>query len=246
MFSCALITDADNTLWDTDKVFAESQLSLLAFVEARTGTYYQGTDRLAFVRKFDQAIAETHHLHLRYPSHILVRALTKALRGEIPKYRNLSALEPTSWEKESVELYELNLKSLPPLRPGVRETFPKLAAFGIPVIVATEGSSERCQSRIRHWHLEGMVTTVVSAPKTTALYLRLSKLAKAEPSHCFVIGDQLDRDILPAKSAGLRTVYFPGGFAPKWAPKENEVQPDFVISSFSELLSVLNVAHRIF
>jgi hypothetical protein len=33
-----------------------------------------------------------------------------------------------------------------------------------------------------------------------------------------MIGDQLDRDIGPAKEAGLRTIYFPGGFAPGGRP----------------------------
>jgi putative hydrolase of the HAD superfamily len=54
-----------------------------------------------------------------------------------------------------------------------------------------------------------------------------------------MVGDQLDRDIAPAKEAGLTTIYFPSGFKPKWMPLEAEVRPDFKIESFAEVPAIV-------
>jgi hypothetical protein len=49
--------------------------------------------------------------------------------------------------------------------------------------------------------------------KTTEAYLELKRDARS--ASCFMVGDQLDRDI-KAAAAGFSTFYFPGGFAPYW------------------------------
>ena len=49
-----------------------------------------------------------------------------------------------------------------------------------------------------------------------------------------MIGDQLDRDIAPAKAAGLTTIFFPGGFRPKWQPAEGDVRPDYTVQDFNQ------------
>ena len=54
-----------------------------------------------------------------------------------------------------------------------------------------------------------------------------------------MVGDQLERDIRPAKEAGLRTIYFPGGFKPKWEASSNNVHPDYQISSFAEVPAIV-------
>jgi len=59
------------------------------------------------------------------------------------------------------------------------------------------------------------------------------------PADGFMVGDQLDRDIAPAKTAGLTTIYFPGGFKPGWHSAEEEVKPDFRIESFAEVPGIV-------
>ena len=59
------------------------------------------------------------------------------------------------------------------------------------------------------------------------------------PKRAFMIGDQLDRDIAPAKAAGLITVYFPGGFRPKWTPDESSIGPDFKVSDFMQAAQIV-------
>ena len=70
-----IVTDADNTLWDTDAVFRDAQLLLLSRVESAVGAPCPEADRLLFVRRYDQALAQNHHLHLRYPPQLLVRSV---------------------------------------------------------------------------------------------------------------------------------------------------------------------------
>lgn len=59
------------------------------------------------------------------------------------------------------------------------------------------------------------------------------------PDNAFMVGDQLDRDIAPAKAAGVNTIYFPGGFQPRWAPDLQSIRPDHVIASFAEVPNIV-------
>jgi len=68
----AVFIDADNTLWDTDGVFADAQLALLKELEDHLGVQFPEPDRLAFVRAIDQGLAERHHEGLRYPPRFLI------------------------------------------------------------------------------------------------------------------------------------------------------------------------------
>ena len=79
-----VFVDANNTLWDTDRVFANTQLRLLHDVEESLGLTWPDEDRLEFVRAADQELATLHHDGLRYPPALLVRALSLALDGMDP------------------------------------------------------------------------------------------------------------------------------------------------------------------
>lgn len=47
--SCVVFIDADNTLWDTNGVYAEAQLALLAAVESTVGQRVLARDRLGWL-----------------------------------------------------------------------------------------------------------------------------------------------------------------------------------------------------
>jgi putative hydrolase of the HAD superfamily len=59
-----------------------------------------------------------------------------------------------------------------------------------------------------------MVSDSISVRKTIEAYLDLKR--KAGGGRCFMVGDQIDRDVSAAAAAGFSTFYFPGGFAPYW------------------------------
>jgi putative hydrolase of the HAD superfamily len=119
-----IYTDADNTLWDTDAVFAQAQLALLDAAEQVTGRQARAAERLAFVRQFDQAIAARHHQRLRYPPALLVRALSDGIKGSAPDDAAQRTLAKgaiaTEVEAEGLRVYAETLSSVPPLLAGVQ------------------------------------------------------------------------------------------------------------------------------
>ena len=129
--------DADNTLWDTNRVYADAQLSLLTDVENASGRRTAADDRLGWLREIDQALAERHHAGLRYPPRLLANAVALALNGE-----DVSTAARFAWSggRAEAQLDEdtarriedsfLNrLKVQPPLRDGVAQGT-SLSAFG--------------------------------------------------------------------------------------------------------------------
>src|SRR3546814_17121310 len=79
------------------------------------------------------------------------------------------------------------------------------------IFVITEGERDRVRRTARAHQLEGLFDRIIEAPKIPRIYQRALRLV-GDASTAFMVGDQLQRDIRPAKEAGLRTIYFPGGF----------------------------------
>src|SRR5262249_52745459 len=123
---------------------------------------------------------------------------------------------------------------------GVLKGLQNLQTFGVHIGVATEGPEAKCRRLIEHHGLIDLVEKVVSAPKTVEFFRRVAKLMGAAEGLCFNVGDQLDRDIAPAKQAGYKTIYFPGGFKPSWTPEEEKIAPDYRITSFEEIAAIID------
>src|SRR5262245_46559998 len=70
----SLFTDADNTLWDTNAVYARAQLLLLHSL-AGEHMFESDVEALDFVRRIDQRIARLHPKGLRFPPMLLASAL---------------------------------------------------------------------------------------------------------------------------------------------------------------------------
>jgi len=54
-----LVTDADNTLWDTNAMYADAQISLYKRISQKL-KLSTSKESLSFVREIDQAIAQKH------------------------------------------------------------------------------------------------------------------------------------------------------------------------------------------
>lgn len=244
-----VFVDADNTLWDTDQVFATAQLEMLAQTETAVGGSATAVDRLAFARTIDQAIAARHHAGLRYPPRLLARALAFALEGQNGEAAARSAssgherspLEPDT-EIAIEQSFFGNLKRQPNLRPGVRQGLLMLERAGAATLIVSESSRQKVEATAEALGLAGHFKRVIEGPKRPDLYRRALRLT-GSPEVAYMIGDQLDRDIAPAKEAGLITIYFPGGFVPKWTPDEAKVKPDFRIGDFEEAATIVLNAH---
>ena len=91
-----LVTDADNTLWDTNAVYAEGQLILLERTEEALQQTTGIVDRLGFVRAIDQQLAVLHGHDLRYPSELLALGIANAIAGATPEEAARRAFEGSS------------------------------------------------------------------------------------------------------------------------------------------------------
>jgi putative hydrolase of the HAD superfamily len=245
-----LFADADNTLWDTDAVFARAHLQLLEQVERSIGCRTETPDRLSFVRQIDQHLAELHHSGLRYPPRLLVIGIAQVLRGELVEttvkrvVRGTANLDETrlcAADKE--QQFLAAIRSMPALRPGVVAGLEMLVDHNCPVIVVTEGARDHIVGRVQDLGLDRLITRIIAAPKRPELYKRVKKLTGL-PHKAFMIGDQLDRDVTPAKLAGLTTIYFPGGFSPKWSPSLADAQPDYVVDDFEDAADLIIFGDR--
>ena len=246
---CVVFVDADNTLWDTNRVYARAQLALLAAVENRVEQRSSAQDRLAWLRAIDQALAERHHAGLRYPPRLLAKATALALSGNDaataarlawsggPKGTRISEEDALRIEAE----FRHTLRATPVLRAGIRSGLERLKSARCMVLVLTEGSRPKTLALLEHHGLAGLVNRVIEARKEARLFERVVTLTKNQPL-AFMIGDQLDRDIRPAKQAGTTTIYFPGAFQPKWVPNEAEVRPEYKIDSFDQAAEIIEAA----
>lgn len=215
-----LFTDADNTLWDTDAVFATAQLEMLREIERITGQNApeDGDRGLAFLRNIDQQIAASHPDHLRYPPRLLARSLALVLEGQDVGTVIARVIEPdvekTGRFEEVHARFLESVRRLPPLRAGVREGLHAISKAHVPITVVTEERVERCREFLAGHGLKDMINDIVSVRKTIAAFLALQQ--RSRTARCFMVGDQLDRDIEAAAAAGFSTFYFPGGFLPYW------------------------------
>ncbi|WP_338638367.1 HAD family hydrolase [Burkholderia pyrrocinia] len=245
MISRVVLCDADNTLWDTDSVFAEAQDILLNRVEAIVGVKTSARWRVEFVRQYDQALAEKHHLHFRYPPIMLVFALTDGLLGTSPDAAAAAAMIGNRGTRiisiqhaeKLVAEYLAALDQTPILLPSVKEGLLCAIAAKLNIYVLTEGRIER-QREIIRWHgIESAFDGVLEITKTTSQFQRLrERFASASVT---VIGDQPDRDISPALSAGCSAVLVPSRFRPRWHTSSSWKGATYVASDFSDAITWL-------
>ena len=237
-----IFVDADNTLWDTDRVFADAQLQLLEAVEESTLIKAAATDRLAYIREVDQAIAQAHHLGLKYPPRLLVIALAHTLSGHSPDqaaavaWSRGSAGITLSDDKVNLisERFLQTLTRVPRLRPGVRMGLTALKRLGAQIVVLTEGRKDRVVANLRAHDLLSEVGRVMEAMKTPALFKRLLRLAAGDQL-VVMIGDQISRDIAPAAAVGVRTIYIPAAFKPRWESGSSGGLADYELCGFEDV-----------
>jgi putative hydrolase of the HAD superfamily len=98
--------------------------------------------------------------------------------------------------------------------------------------ILTEGKIEKQKKLLEYHTLTEFVSGVFELTKNQAQFERLRQ--RFAPAEVITIGDQIDRDILPAKSAGCSTVLVPSRFRPYWHKTEQETEADFVSSNFEE------------
>ncbi|MEJ8824292.1 HAD family hydrolase [Variovorax humicola] len=239
MQNAVMLVDADNTLWDTDGVFANAQLALLTEIEALSGIKCPEQDRLAYVRRHDQALAAVHHQHLKYPIQMLGSSLLSGLNGQTAEDAATALVNgratrvsfKTAIVDRAISHYADALGKIPELLPSVIEGLQAAWKRNISIIVLTEGRIEKQRSTIEAHHLGGYFSGVWEVKKDREQFERLCR--RFDGALVVVIGDQPDRDIVPAKQAGCMAVLVPSRFRPSWRTEADEQAADFVAENFS-------------
>ncbi len=240
-----VFVDADNTLWDADGVYAHAQLRLLKGVEDACDRVAAGANKLDFVREIDQAIAARHHRGLRYPCRLLIQAVARALVGESPESAAKAVWKGANGDILSEDAtvaietqFANDLRDRPILLKGVEAGLKRLHASGALILVLTEGNRDRVRRTASEYGLMPSIDRVIESPKIPRLYNRVLQLT-GRPKESFMIGDQLQRDIAPAKAAELTTIYVPGRFKPRWEPHEHVVGPSYSVQSFDQAVEII-------
>lgn len=100
------------------------------------------------------------------------------------------------------------------LRPGIDDLLKRLAARGLALGAAGCPSERLVRAGIDH-----LFTSALDVP----------------PSVCILVGDRLDRDIAPAKAAGMATIQFRTGRYRRQRPRSDSETPDAVVTDVREL-----------
>jgi len=241
-----VLVDADNTLWDTNALFAAAQVTLLEFVERTTGRKCPVPDRLAFVRSYDQALASRHHLHLKYPVQMLVATLADALISQAsPVIAAESILQgrqsadhlSSKTRNDAISAYVHGLSAATELLPRVRVGLQLAKDSGLPLFVITEGKLDLQRKALFAHHLEAYIENIWELTKTVAQFQRLVR--RFQPAKLIVIGDQPDRDVVPAHQAGCTTILVRGKFRPGWQSERDECAADYIARNFVDAVEWL-------
>ena len=233
-YSCFVVLDADNTLWDTDRLFAEAQLAMLTGICAQLGIAPKLDNTLKFVRDIDQSIAANHPAGLKYPPELLASRLIKAVL-KISGRSERSLKNKRILMKKLAGAYLSKIREVPKLRTGVEEGLRNLRKLRVRAVVCSEGTNESLLRNLNELGVLGYIEKVVVAPKSPKVFRNLADKFNPNRKLQLCVGDQLDRDIRNAKRAGYKTVYFPGNFLPNWLPGVETIKPDVIIHSLALL-----------
>lgn len=240
-----ILTDADNTLWDTNSVYRDAQLTYFDEIAHIVGTHAQVPDKLAFLRNIDQGIASKHKDHFRYPPILLAEELYHALSSRSGgKQSDALAMsnELTMLLKLAADAFGARIATtVPALRDGVANGLGELRNLGARIVVVTEGPAERCDALLRTHGIRDAIADVVHvARKNVVAFKQLSDQSILGPK--LAIGDQVEKDLYPAKEAGFETAFFPSDLKFKWSGTVNESFVDYRIQSY---LEVVNIAREL-
>lgn len=140
---------------------------------------------------------------------------------------------------KEVAPYRTELEKLYKDAPAVIEALSQKYELGI-IANQLDGLKERLQAFDLLHYLKYIISSwdiQVMKPDIRIFDYALDK-ASCAPQETCMIGDRLDNDILPAKALGMKTVWIKQGFGALQKPLSKSEEPDYTISSLSELLKI--------
>jgi FMN phosphatase YigB (HAD superfamily) len=261
--SLIIAFDADNTIWDANSVFRESQIVLLRTL-SMTGVFTDPDNKLDLLRKIDFQLGKrigkfeydfkllgTAILDYFANTHSIEQSVDNVLNNQTP------ILEE---HEDLIELahhnFHLALKKIPPLFPDtsiVLDTlrFKRNADRLLRTVLYSEGDKTRLERIISSHQIreENWFDSFFLSTKSPEAYKQLKVKCKhllknsihhdnyEEPFYVMV-GDNLERDVRFANIAGYITIYKPSLYKGKEKITDPEDKPCYTITNLRESLQI--------
>ncbi len=253
-----IISDADNTLWDTNAVFEQAQLAALATLAERGED--AGNLGLKRLRRVDLLLTQKLGKH-EYDFEKLAIGLMLAADGfEDERAVEVVAGNGTGTDPERVvaarrfgqTFRRILSDGLPPLLPGAESLFRwlKLELASVPrravSVLYSEGDATRIRRIVREHKLDQGyfdLTEIVEEKNVAALdrvATRGRDILGDEPARLICLGDSLSKDIAPAKSIGAITLYKPAGFLGRETPADPSQEPSYRVDGLRKALQIIS------
>ncbi|KAL4907991.1 HAD-like domain-containing protein [Aspergillus multicolor] len=109
--------------------------------------------------------------------------------------------------------YRSSLRAALTLKPGARQLLERLKALGKKVIVVTEGPKDAQEWTVAELSLEPLIdilvtTNEVGMSKVDGLFPAVLHKYNIAPGDMVYVGDNAQRDVVPARAAGIDTVLY--------------------------------------
>ncbi|HII01709.1 TPA: HAD family hydrolase [Methanosarcinaceae archaeon] len=230
-FLKAVLFDMDNTLFDFVAAKLIACREILAYLE-------KGSES-----KGEEAKAGAEEELFRY--------FLRGVHG-FEDYENIrdylqerSLFTPPAYSK-CCEIYEKEKLENLELYPGVRATFDELEKLDLKLAVITDADSSHARARLGKVGLLDSFELMVAADMTGRKkpdpepFLFALRNLDVKPGETLVVGDNLLRDIAPARKLGLHTAYAAYGDWKDWRKPGKTTQPfDFRLNTFPDLLQCI-------
>ncbi len=124
--------------------------------------------------------------------------------------KELHIKNPSRYVAAAIAAYHNAKTSILPY-PEVPRTLLKLREEGYKIYVATNGDSVKQWDKlirlgIEHYFQDVFVSEEIGEEKSPGFFRKVLKRISAKPHECVMVGDREDKDILPAKSVGIKTI----------------------------------------
>ncbi|MEM4389480.1 MAG: TIGR02253 family HAD-type hydrolase [Candidatus Micrarchaeia archaeon] len=134
-----------------------------------------------------------------------------------------------------------NTKSTIAPFPDVPRTLIRLRDLGYRLYAVSEGKAVKQWDKLIRLGLDflfhgAFISEEVGCGKSVRFYRTVARKLALKPGELLMVGDRLDKDIGPAKRAGMRTARILQG---KYALQAGRTKPDFEITRVGELLDIL-------
>lgn len=251
-----LIVDGDNTLWDSNAVFKNAQLTMLKNLNKINLNITPKAEFLR-LREFDDILVKHFKKH-EYNFSILALSLYLYFKGSKRDEAIQRACEAFDKElnvegKDSATkcgvIFNEDLRKLPVLFKDVKKTLETLKQLDCVVILSSEGDKERVRRIIKYHSVEHYFDHIMNGRKSVKQFEEAKEIgmqiwSRKHPKDrripkVVVIGDLLDRDIQFGNLIGATTIYKPGGYKGYQRPANENETPNYEVKEMCEIINVL-------